>query len=82
MFTLVVFTLVVGAITTGSFQNGFNDLDEFGGGFHIRASASPVSPITDMSGSLRAAAILRRSPSFRVSRSSPSRRARWARLWS
>ena len=52
MFTLVVFTLVVGAITTGSFQNGFNDLDEFGGGFHIRASASPVSPITDMSGLL------------------------------
>jgi putative ABC transport system permease protein len=52
MFTLVVFTLVVGAITTGSFQNGFNDLDEFGGGFHVRASASPVSPITDMSGSL------------------------------
>ena len=48
MFTLVVFTLVVGAITTGSFQNGFNDLDEFGGGFHVRATTSPVSPLTAM----------------------------------
>jgi putative ABC transport system permease protein len=53
MFTLVVFTLVVGAITTGSFQSGFNDLNEFGGGFHVRATTSPVSPITDMRASLQ-----------------------------
>ena len=57
MFTLVVFTLVVGAITTGSFQNGFNDLDEFGGGFHVRATASPVGPITDMNASLERAGL-------------------------
>jgi putative ABC transport system permease protein len=59
MFTLVVFTLVVGAITTGSFQSGFNDLDEFGGGFHVRATTSPVSPITDMDAALRAAGLPR-----------------------
>jgi putative ABC transport system permease protein len=57
MFTLVVFTLVVGAITTGSFQNGFNDLDEFGGGFHVRATTSPVSPVTDMDSALAAAGV-------------------------
>jgi putative ABC transport system permease protein len=52
MFTLVVFTLVVGAITTVSFQNGFNDLNEFGGGFDVRATASPVSPIKDLDSAL------------------------------
>jgi putative ABC transport system permease protein len=59
MFTLVVFTLVVGAITTGSFQNGFNDLDEFGGGFHVRATTSPVSPITNMDASMATAGLTR-----------------------
>jgi putative ABC transport system permease protein len=59
MFTLVVFTLVVGAITTGSFQNGFNDLDEFGGGFHVRATTSPTSPVTNMEAALRRAGIQR-----------------------
>jgi putative ABC transport system permease protein len=59
MFTLVVFTLVVGAITTGSFQNGFNDLDEFGGGFHVRATTSPVSPVTDMGAALAASGLPR-----------------------
>jgi putative ABC transport system permease protein len=48
MFTLVVFTLVVGAITTGSFVHAFNDLNLFGGGFDVRASTSPASPIVDM----------------------------------
>jgi putative ABC transport system permease protein len=48
MFTLVVFTLVTGAITTGSFANAFNNLNLFGGGFDVRATVSPASPITDM----------------------------------
>jgi putative ABC transport system permease protein len=52
MFTLVVFTLVVGAITTGSFVHAFNDLDGFGGGFDVRATTSPASPIRDMSAAL------------------------------
>jgi putative ABC transport system permease protein len=59
MFMLVVFTLVVGAITTGSFQNGFNDLDEFGGGFHVRATTSPVSPVTDMEAALASSGLPR-----------------------
>ncbi len=48
MFTLVVFTLVVGATTTGAFQNAFNDLNAFGGGFDIRATVAPASPVHDM----------------------------------
>jgi putative ABC transport system permease protein len=48
MFTLVVFTLVVGAITTGSFVHAFDDLSSFGGGFGIRATTSPASPVVDM----------------------------------
>ena len=52
MFTLVVFTLVVGAITTGSFLNAFNDMSAFGGGFDVRATASPASPVADMRSAL------------------------------
>jgi putative ABC transport system permease protein len=48
MFTLVVFTLVVGAVTTGSFVNGVNNLKAYGGGFDIRATVAPASPISDM----------------------------------
>jgi putative ABC transport system permease protein len=48
MFTLVVFTLVVGATTSGAFTNAFNDLDVFGGGFNIRATSSPTQPIVNM----------------------------------
>jgi putative ABC transport system permease protein len=48
MFTLVVFTLVTGAITTGSFVNGFDNLALFGGGFDVRATTSPASPIVHM----------------------------------
>ena len=54
MFTLVVFTLVVGATTSGAFTQAFNDLDSFGGGFDVRATTSPVTPITDMSRALDA----------------------------
>jgi len=52
MFTLVVFTLVVGAITTGSFVGAFNDVRSYGGGFDIRATASPTAPIGDMHAAL------------------------------
>jgi putative ABC transport system permease protein len=55
MFTLVVFTIVVGAITTSSFLHAVNDIDSFGGGFDVRATTSPASPIVDMPGTLRAA---------------------------
>jgi putative ABC transport system permease protein len=52
MFTLVVFTLVVGATTTGSFVHAFNDVKAFGGGFDVRATTSPATPIVDMRGAL------------------------------
>jgi putative ABC transport system permease protein len=48
MFTLVVFTLVVGATTSGSFVNAFDDVKAFGGGFDVRASSAPASPVLDM----------------------------------
>jgi putative ABC transport system permease protein len=53
MFTLVVFTLVVGAITTTSFVSAFNDLRSYGGGFDVRASVAPAAPIRDMHAALR-----------------------------
>ncbi len=53
MFTLVVFTLVVGATTTGSFLGAFNDLRSFGGGFDVRAQASPAAPVTNMAAAVR-----------------------------
>lgn len=52
MFMLVVFTLVVGATTTGSFVHAFNDIKAFGGGFDVRAQTSASAPITDMRAAL------------------------------
>ena len=48
MFMLVVFTLVVGATTTGSFVHAFDNVSAFGGGFDVRATTSPASPIANM----------------------------------
>ena len=61
MFTLVVFTLVTGAITTGSFLSGFNNIETFSGGFDIRATTAPASPIRDMKKALSHAAGVRAS---------------------
>ena len=66
MFTLVVFTLVTGATTTTSFVNGMNNLGTYGGGFDVRATVAPASPISDM----RAA--LRRAPGITPPTSAPS----------
>ena len=48
MFTLVVFTLVVGGTATTAFTQAFNNVDLFGGGFDIRASTVQVNPIDDL----------------------------------
>jgi putative ABC transport system permease protein len=48
MFTLVVFTLVTGAVITGSFVSGTNDMGTFGGGFDVRATTAPASPVGDL----------------------------------
>jgi putative ABC transport system permease protein len=59
MFMLVVFVLVVGATTTGSFTNAANNVRAFGGGFDVRATGSPAAPVTDIQ------AAVRRSPALR-----------------
>jgi putative ABC transport system permease protein len=52
MFTLVVFTLAVGATTSGAFVNAFDDVESWGGGFDVRATTSPVTPIADLDAAL------------------------------
>jgi putative ABC transport system permease protein len=61
LFTLVVFTLVTGASTSGSFLAAIADEDSFGGGYDITAQTSPLSPVTDMGHALEAAPGLDRS---------------------
>ena len=55
MFTLVVFTLVTGTATPNSFSEAFNDVDEFGGGYQVRAGTSAGAPIDNMRAALRRA---------------------------
>jgi putative ABC transport system permease protein len=52
MFTLVVFTLVVGGTVTNAFTQAFNDDELFNGGFEIRASTVQVNPIEDLDAAL------------------------------
>jgi putative ABC transport system permease protein len=55
MFTMVVFTIVVGATTSRSFIQASDDVGSFGGGFDVRASTSAVSPVPDLRAALPAA---------------------------
>jgi len=52
MFTLVVFTLVTGTASNGSFVHAI-DVDDFGGGFQVRAGTTGTAPIDDMAAALR-----------------------------
>jgi len=52
MFTLVVFTLVTGTAANGSFVHAIG-VEDFGGGFQVRAGTSGAAPIDDMSATLR-----------------------------
>ncbi|MGH3128491.1 MAG: ABC transporter permease, partial [Gaiellaceae bacterium] len=54
MFTLVVFTLVTGTASNGSFVHAIG-VEDFGGGFQIRAGTIGAAPIDDMSVALRRA---------------------------
>jgi putative ABC transport system permease protein len=45
MFTLVVFTVVIGVTTSRSFLRAVDNVEEFGGGFDVRAEVSPASPL-------------------------------------
>jgi putative ABC transport system permease protein len=52
MFTLVVFTLVTGTVSNGSFVHAIG-VDDFGGGFQVRAGTTGTKPIGDMQAALR-----------------------------
>ncbi|HEU0246273.1 MAG TPA: FtsX-like permease family protein, partial [Gaiellaceae bacterium] len=54
MFTLVVFTLVTGTVSNRSFVNSI-DVDDFGGGFQVRAGTIGAAPVDDMATALRSA---------------------------
>jgi putative ABC transport system permease protein len=53
MFTLVVFTLVTGVSSSGSFTAAFDNAEAFGGGYQVRAGTSAAAPIKDMRAALR-----------------------------
>jgi putative ABC transport system permease protein len=55
MFTLVVFTLVTGTASSDSFTKAFGRVEEFGGGFQLRAGTGGTVPIDDMATALRTA---------------------------
>jgi len=52
MFTLVVYTLVVGGTTSNAFMRAFNDEQVFGGGFDVRADIAASNPVPDMTGAI------------------------------
>ena len=54
MFTLVVFTLVTGTTSNGSFVHAIG-VEDFGGGFQVRAGTIGAAPIDDMTVALRRA---------------------------
>src|SRR5678815_4555023 len=47
MFTLVVFTIVVGATTSRAFLAAVDDVQGFSGGFDIRAEVAPGASLSD-----------------------------------
>jgi putative ABC transport system permease protein len=53
MFTLVVFTVVVGATTSSAFLNAVDDVEEYGGGFDVRGETAPASPLGDPAAAIR-----------------------------
>jgi putative ABC transport system permease protein len=52
MFTLVVFTLVTGMASNRSFLQAIG-VEDYGGGFQVRAGTSATTPVPDMSAALR-----------------------------
>jgi putative ABC transport system permease protein len=60
MFTLVVFTLVTGSAANGSFVHAIG-VDDYGGGFQVRAGTVGAAPIDDMATALKTAPGIRAS---------------------
>jgi putative ABC transport system permease protein len=54
MFTLVVFTIVVGASTSRAFLAAVDDVESFGGGFDVRAEVAPGASLMDPGAQIRA----------------------------
>ncbi len=54
MFTLVVFTLVIAATNSNAFMTAFDDVDEYGGGFDVRADVPAISGVEDMGAAIAA----------------------------
>jgi len=69
MFTLVVFTVVVGATTTTAFNRAFDDPETFGGGFDVVAGVAPVRPLDDVEAALATAPGIDRAEIERVATS-------------
>jgi len=59
MFMLVTFTLVVGVVTSGSFNNAFDNVRAFGGGFDATATAAVSAPVPDMAAAVHRSPVLR-----------------------
>ena len=77
MFTLVVFTIVVGATTTRAFLSAMDDIEAYGGGFDVTAQVAPTSPVGDARAAVTARS-RRRSGSWRWP-AKPCCRPRWPR---
>jgi putative ABC transport system permease protein len=58
MFTLVVFTIVTGSASNQSFMHAI-EVDDFGGGFQVRAGTVGAGAVEDMGAALRSAPGLR-----------------------
>jgi putative ABC transport system permease protein len=54
MFTLVVFTMVAGSVSNGSFVKSIG-VDDVGGGFQVRAGTVGAAPVDDMASALKTA---------------------------
>jgi putative ABC transport system permease protein len=54
MFTLVVFTIVVGATTSRAFLAAIDDVQGFSGGFDVRAEVAPGASLADPGAQIRA----------------------------
>ena len=53
MFTLVVFTIVVGATTSGAFLRAVDDVEAYGGGYDVNAQVASTAPVGDANAAVR-----------------------------
>ena len=78
MFMLVVFTLVTGSTIPTAFIDSFDDVEQFGGGFDVRASTAPIVAVARPRGRAAQPTWPTTSSPPAPSPSCPSRRTRTA----